>query len=34
MNIFKALKSFIGLDRFVLWWSWGELNPRPEFLYR
>ena len=34
MNIFKALKSFIGLDGFVKWWSWGELNPRPEFLYR
>ena len=33
MNIFKALTSFIGLDRFVLWWSWGELNPRPELLY-
>jgi len=31
--VFKALKSFIGLDRFILWWSWRELNPRPKLLY-
>jgi len=30
----KALSDFIKLVWSWTWWSWGELNPRPKFLYR
>lgn len=33
-TVFCTFKDLSGRPRKVMWWSWGDLNPRPKLLRR